>query len=88
MARYPMSRPIVDAVPVDGLDQRVRLGLRGADVRAQADRAQNAPAAGDDAARFEARARVKDLARQRGGTLEAFDRVSLAHRIRDSPPRP
>src|SRR6185437_8997599 len=78
----PDVAPIVDAVPLDALDQPVRLGLRCADIRAQPDRAQNPSAVGEDVARFEAGTGVKDLSGQRRRTFEALDRIPLAYGVR------
>jgi predicted metal-binding membrane protein len=68
---------VLHQVPVNRVHEVVRLSLRGGDGIAQTDRAEYAPAGGDDLRAFPAGAGVKDFSGQPCRGIETADRITL-----------
>src|SRR5207248_9880308 len=71
--------PVLHPGPANRIGERIGRPLRLADARAERRRGEDAAAVSEHPARFEPRARVKDLARQLRGALEALDHIALAY---------
>src|SRR5690349_10541217 len=69
----------LDTRPGNRVDQRVGLGLGGADTRSQSNSAKNAPPARDNMACVLTRPGVKYFSRLCGRTIEAVDDIALSH---------
>src|SRR5438094_3649340 len=73
--------PVLHPGPANRIGERIGRPLRLADARAERRRGEDAAAVSEHPARFEPRARVKDLARQLRGALEALDHIALAYAL-------